>query len=300
MSGLAFVFPGQGARDVLAAAEQAAATPLGASLLQRAVTAAGLDLPALRAQAGRALERTGVLQPVLVAVSLATRARLKAAGVTPSLCLGHSLGELSAWAAAGAFTAEQAVDLAAARGAAMEQAAKATPGGLLALPSLEAAQRALVAVEGLDLAAVNAPDEVVVSGPDEALTLAARIFPGRRVPVSGPWHGRAMAPAQEGFRRAIAAVSPRPLEVPVVRSADGRLADGDARALVEALTRPVQFTAGLETARARGVDTFVTVGPGHVLRGLLRKNLGAAVRVLTTEDEADLGRTLGALLKERT
>jgi [acyl-carrier-protein] S-malonyltransferase len=221
VSRVAFVFPGQGARDVLGGVALALRTSGGERLLERALDAVSLDLPGLRAQAGRALERTSVLQPVLTAVCLAVHAVLRAAGVTPALVLGHSLGEVAAFAAAGAFSDEDAVALAAERGAAMEEAARAAPGGLLAVASMEEAQRLLAAVPGLELAAHNAPDEVVVCGSEAALAAAARHTSVRRVPVSGPWHSLAMVPAEVRFGSALARVASRPPHLDVLRNLDG-------------------------------------------------------------------------------
>lgn len=290
----AFLFPGQGARNVPGAVAAARATPTGAALLRRALDAVALDDAGLDAMGGRALEQTRVLQPVLTAVALAAHAQLRAAGLAPAVVLGHSLGELAAWAAAGAFSDEAAVDLAARRGALMAEAAAAAPGGLVALPSLEVARAALEQFPVLDLAAVNAPDEVVVCGPAEALAPLARLG-GRAVPVSGPWHGRAMRGAVEPFRAALAAAAPRAPRVTLVRNADGARAGASPLGLADQLAQPVQFVAALETLRALGVDTVVTVGPGLVLRGLVRRVLGTAVRVLTTEDAADLDRTVQAM-----
>jgi len=293
---IAFLFPGQGARDVLSSLSFARATPYGEGLVARAVRVAGTSLEAITAQAGRALERTEILQPVLTAIALSVHARLRSVGLAPSLVLGHSLGELAAWTASGVLSDEEAIDLAATRGALMAREAERAPGGLLALPSLEQAHRALAFVLGLEIAAINSPDEVVVSGPFDALRAVSAAMPARRVPVSGPWHGRAMSCAVAPFRAALSALPHRPRGIPLVQNVDGALAPGDSPlGLADQLTRPVQFIAALATARAHGVDTFVTVGPGHVLRGLVRRNLGRAVQVLTTEDEADLARTVKTL-----
>lgn len=258
-------------------------------LLELAVGEARLSWNELDANAGRALERTDVLQPVLTALSLAVHAALRAAGVTPALLLGHSLGEVPALAAAGALSSEDAVRLAAKRGALMAREAARHPGGLIAVHSEDEAQRLLLSHPGLRLAARNAPDEVVLSGLAADLPASAR-----RVPVSGPWHHDAMADAVAPFRAALDAVPHHAPLLPCVRNLDG--APGlTVDALADQLTRPVEFTRCLSTARALGADTFVTVGPGLVLRGLVRKTLGAGVRVLTTEDAADLARTLAAL-----
>ena len=280
---LAFLFPGQGARNVLAGLKLARSSPL----LDLALDAAKLTLAEVESHGGRALERTEVLQPVLTAICLAIHATLRREGLTPAFLLGHSLGELSAYAAAGVFTDEAAVKLAALRGALMAREAAKHPGGLLALPSLEVANSMVAMGQGLQLAAVNAPDEVVVGGSEEALRAISALTPGRRVPVSGAWHCDAMAGAVEEFRAALRASPLSPM--------------GEREAVLDALAdqlaKPVQFTRALATARAQGVDTIVTVGPGAVIRGLVRKNLGTDVRVLTTEDAHDLERTCQALLE---
>ena len=291
---IAFVFPGQGARNVLQGAALARTWPDGETLLSLATT---VDF---EAHAGRALERTEVLQPVLAAISLSIHRALLRAGVVPSVVLGHSLGEVPAFAAAGVFSDEAAVKLASLRGSLMAREAAKHPGGLVAFPSLEAANRALgigspsprpspprgEGDRGLQLAALNAPDEIVVSGPDEAL----RGIGGVRVPVSGAWHSDAMAGAVDELRVALRALDVHEAKVPLIRNLDGAL-NHSLDTLADQLTKPVHFTAALQTAVAQGIDTFVTVGPGAVLRGLVRRNLGTGVRVLTTENASDFERT---------
>ncbi|MDP1827749.1 MAG: ACP S-malonyltransferase [Archangium sp.] len=309
---VAFLFPGQGARNVLAGAELARSLPDGAKLLALATT---VDV---EARGGRALERTEVLQPVLAAISLSIHRALLRAGVVPSVLLGHSLGEVPALAAAGVISDEAAVKLASLRGSLMAREAAKHPGGLVAFSSLEAATAALsprervgegpstsLGLNGLgqfrsrradsrlhlQLAAINAPDEVVVSGPDEALAGIG----GVRVPVSGAWHSDAMAGAVDEFRAALHALEVHDAKVPLIRNLDGALGHS-LDALADQLTKPVHFTAALATAVAQGIDTIITVGPGAVLRGLVRKNLGTSVRVLTTENSSDFERTVQALV----
>ena len=271
---IAFVFPGQGARNVLAAVKM-----ISLALRERVRVRAD----ELEAQGGRALERTEVLQPVLTAISLSIHAELERAGIKPAYVLGHSLGELIAHAAAGALTAEAAVDLARHRGELMAREAAKFPGGLVALSSLERAK-----ASGLTLAAVNASDEVVVSGPEDAI----KKLRGTRVPVAGAWHSEAMRGAVEEFRSALGAGAP--LKIPVISTLDGAL-NHPLSSLADQLVKPVHFTRALQGAVEKGVTTFVTVGPGAVIRGLIRKNLGTSVKILTTEDPTDLARTISAL-----
>ncbi|MER2562855.1 MAG: ACP S-malonyltransferase [Myxococcaceae bacterium] len=281
---LAFVFPGQGARNVLEAVEWVARSPQGRALVDRACTSTGCRLEDIRRHAGRLLESTRVLQPVLTAVCLTTLAQLQAHGVRPDAAVGHSLGELAALSCAGRLRPEEAIELAAVRGAVMEAAAAERPGGLVAVASLSIAREAMAAIEGLELALINAPDEVVIAGSNGALAEVLSRFPGRRVAVSGPWHSTAMQSAVEPLRRAL------PKEAPAVIALPG--GPGSVSELPARLVSTVDFVTTLQAVRA---DAWLIVGPGHVLRGLLRRTLGASARILTTENEADLHRTLEQL-----
>jgi [acyl-carrier-protein] S-malonyltransferase len=274
MGALAFLFPGQGARNV---------SPRAGPLMALALERLGLTLEQLSAEGGRRLEQTDVLQPVLTARSLEVARALLRAGVRPDVVLGHSLGELAACAVAGAFDDATAIRLAAERGRLMAREAALHPGGLAVVRALEEAQR----YPALELAAVNAPDEVVLGGALGALGGLPR------VPVSGSWHTSAMRGAVDELARTLDAARPLPLTLPLVRNLDGA-ETRSVDTLVAQLTAPVQFTRALASLVERGVDTIVCVGPGLVMRGLVRKNLGTRVRLLTTEDDADVSRTIAA------
>jgi [acyl-carrier-protein] S-malonyltransferase len=288
---LAFLFPGQGARHVLEGVALAQATPPGAALIDLARSLCEVDP---FAHEGRALERTEVLQPVLTAVSLAVAAMLRDAGVSPSVVIGHSLGELAAYAVAGAIDAETAVRLAALRGRLMAREAMKFPGSLVTFPSLTTAHAAFA--PGLvGLAAVNAPGEIVAWVSAHA-PRTAQLASAPRVPVSGPWHSPLMAGAVDEFRHALSTSTRHAPKVPVIRNVDGTPAPStnDAvLALADQLVNPVAFMSCIDMSWHFGVQTFVTVGPGAVLRGLMRKN--HATDVLTTENAADLARTLERL-----
>lgn len=303
----ALLFPGQGSKGVLAGLALALSSPAGAALIDRAAAAAGVVRAELAARGGRALERTEVLQPVLTAISLAAHAHLLAAGLGAVAVAGHSLGELAAWSAAGCIAPEDAVDLAALRGRLMAREAARRPGGLLALlDGTEAAVRAALAIGGargsIAVGAFNAPDEVVLTGDEEALCAVAAALPSRRLPVAGAWHGPAMLGAVEELRAALHATPRRPMRVVWVSNRDGAVLGSDRGdeipdRLAEQLARPVQWTRVLAALAALVPSAFVTVGPGAVLRGLVRKSLGslAGARVHGTEDAGDLARTLEAL-----
>jgi [acyl-carrier-protein] S-malonyltransferase len=306
---IALLFPGQGTPRVHGALRGVLRCARGRALLERA--AAAVDLPVARlAERPGLLDRTEIVQPVLTAISLYFAGELGAAGVVADAVLGHSLGELAAWSAAGAIDAEGAIALAGARGALMAAAAARAPGGLLALGTsdeavIEAALAAGRREGAIAVAARNSVDETVLTGDEAALRgvtklMAAGSVPVGRVPTSGPWHGPAMADAVAPLRRALDAAGQRPLRCRFISNRDGRVVEDASHLpglLAEQLVRPVAFRAALATVLSLA-DTVVTVGPGALLRALFRRNtrgLGAAPRLLATDDAHALAEALAAL-----
>jgi [acyl-carrier-protein] S-malonyltransferase len=299
---IALLFPGQAPRHLLSAVADTAADPAGRALLDRAALAAQVPYAHLLERGGRALDRTEILQPVLTAVALHAARTLLDAGFAPHAVAGHSLGELAAWSAAGAITPEHAIDLAALRGRLMAREAARSPGGLLAIldGSAAAIERALAAGSPhghLAIAAWNAPDEIVLTGAHAALAAAAAVVPSRAIPVASAWHSPAMAGAVDELRAALHAIPRGPLACPLIANRGGLVASEDTipDLLAEQLTHPICWTRTLETLRVLGITDHVTAGPGTVLRGLVRKCLGANARVHGTEDAADRRRTFAAL-----
>jgi len=295
---LAFLYPGQGMQGptlpdtfVPGSAEW--------TCLERLL---GKDLARGLAQGGAQLERTDALQPALVAACLAVTAKLFASDVSPSIVAGHSVGEIAALAAAGTVSPEDAIELAAARGRLMAREAERRPGGMLALQ--EATEQtvepalAVGAPHGvLGLAAVNAPDQWVLSGEVAALDAVAARFPSRRLQVAGAWHSELMAGALAEFEGLLRALSRRSPRATLIANRSGQpVEEADVVAtLAGQLVRPVQWAASLATIERQGVTDIVTVGPGRILRGLIRKNLGTRLKVHTTEDAIDLTHTIDRL-----
>jgi [acyl-carrier-protein] S-malonyltransferase len=246
-----------------------------------------LDVRRLLARGGRELARTEVLQPALVAVCLGIVRRLAHAGLGPSIVLGHSLGELAAWAAAGGIADEDAVRIAALRGAVMAREAARHPGGMLrVLCDRDACERELAEAAragALCLAAHHAPGEHVVSGDPAPLAWLAARLPSTRLAVAGAWHSPAMGGAADEFVAAIAAVPRRPLRARMIANRDGRFVD-DAdvpERLAGQLVRPIQWIAAMTTlaAAAPVPARLCAIGPGKLLRRLVRDNLGVAREV---------------------
>jgi [acyl-carrier-protein] S-malonyltransferase len=272
VSGLAILCPGQGGQspEML---DLAAATPAGAETLQRCAAALGWD-PVSRARAGgEGVYANAVAQPLVCAAEVATWEALRAALPVPRLVLGYSLGELAAYACAGALAAEEAVLLAVARAAAMDAAAP--PGsGLLALRGLpEARAAALGAEAGAEVAIVNGPDHVVVGGAAAALAGVEAQAPAAggtavRIPVGVPAHTRLLSGAVQPFAAALRASPLRDPAVPVLAGTTAlpvRTRAEAIGALSAALASPIQWARCLAAAEELGGTVFLELGPGGAL-----------------------------------
>jgi malonyl CoA-acyl carrier protein transacylase len=309
---IAFLFPGQGMEGPRTGLDLAAHDPPAAELLARAAARCGRDLRRALDRGEPCLARTEVLQPLLTAVSLGALGVLRREGLRPAFVAGHSLGELAAWAAAGGPEPDGTVDLAAERGRIMAESAARHPGGLLAVfvseDRLEDALAAGRRVGPCDLAAHNAPDEWVLSGPREVLAAVAAAYPSRPLTAVGPWHGALMAEALAAWSATLAATRPPTAAGPAavgegacpafVANATGDVAPPDEipALLAGQLCRPVRWAESLGRLVALGVTDVVTVGPGRVLRSLLTRTVGAALRVHAAERPDELRRTAETLL----
>ncbi|MDI1431679.1 ACP S-malonyltransferase [Polyangium sorediatum] len=314
---VAFLFPGQGAKGLVAAVQFAESEPRGKELLERAAAAADFAPSELLVKGGRALERTEIQQPVLTAVALFVHAELLAAGIKPDVVAGHSLGELPAWAATGAITPEDAIAIAALRGRLMAREAERHPGAMFVFsePSTERSevflkgtlQRAATR-PGIHVAASNAPGEVVLSGDENAIRSMIRTLGdalgidlwrhARRLPVSGAWHSESMKDAVPDLEAALTLARRGTMQVPMVLNATGKRAEDEAlvpRLLAGQLVHTVRWTDVMATLKDEGVTDFVTIAPGAVLRSLVRTNLGTEARVHATENANDMQRTVDAL-----
>lgn len=298
---LAFLFPGQGMETPRMGLALAHRSPEAKALLVHAASVTGVDVLRLLYRGGRDLARTEVLQPVLTAVSLGVFLQLGSAGIIPDYVAGHSLGEIAAWAATGCITPPDAVDLAAARGRLMAREAAKNPGGMLALfGGEEVVQRAMTLGqhEGfVEIGSHNAPEEWVLTGEHQALRAIAGAFHSTHLQLAGAWHGQSMTDAADELRRSLVSVPQRRAKARFVSNRTGKVAKQEAipHLLSRQLVRPVQWAHAMDTLASEHVTDLITVGPGHVLRGLVRKNLGTRIRVHTTEDPDDLGRTVRQL-----
>jgi malonyl CoA-acyl carrier protein transacylase len=261
-------------------AEVARARP---DLLRAAIEAAGAD-PFERAD-----ESTRFAQPAIFCASVASwSAAPPAVRSGVGWLAGHSLGEFAALVAAGCLDAADGVRLVALRGRLMDEAA-AGAGAMLALIGDSASEMAgeIGLESGTFVANHNAPTQVVMAGPEDAVYDASRVARTRglraiRLPIRGAFHSPLMEPARAPFEEALAAVELRPLAVPVISCVTAEPFDDVRQRLADALVQPVRWCEVLEALAERGVTRFVEVGPGRVLTGLVRRTL-ADVEATTLE-----------------
>lgn len=288
----AFVFPGQGSQTVGMGRALAEAHPAARAVFEEVDEALGQKLSALIWDGPEeALTLTANTQPALMAVSLAALRALEAEGValagTASFVAGHSLGEYSALAAAGALTVADAARLLRIRGDAMQAAVPPGEGAMAALLGLDFDAADAVAREAAETGGVcqaandNAPGQVVVSGDKTAVERAVEIAKGRGAKramllnVSAPFHCALMRPAADAMAEALAAVTVSTPVVPVVANVTAASETDPDRIrahLVAQVTGTVRWRESIGwLAGTAGVDAFVEVGNGKVLAGLIKR-----------------------------
>jgi [acyl-carrier-protein] S-malonyltransferase len=279
---VAFCFPGQGSLEAGMGREIATAVPEAMQVFERGSQVSGLDLRYLCFEAPEAeLVQTEVQQPALVATSLAVLAAIRARGIKPDFVVGHSVGEFAALASAGAIKVEEAIALVRERGLAMAEAAKSNPGSMAAILGLddEVVERICRRILNVWPANYNCPGQIVVSGEnpavDEACEEAEREGARRAVKlrVSGAFHSPLVARAADRLRPALERVKFTEPTSPFMSTVTARIEEAKRMGplLVEQLTAPVRFTQAAQELLREGVQTFVEVGPGNVLSGLIKR-----------------------------
>jgi [acyl-carrier-protein] S-malonyltransferase len=306
---IAFVFPGQGSQYVGMGKDLYVSYPEVRQLFAAADQRLGESLSRLCFEGpAELLAQTVNTQPAVLLVSLAAFTVLRAAGVEPQFVAGHSLGEYSALAAAGVLDPIDACWLVRQRGRYMEEAVPGGRGAMAAVLGLEyqpiaEACRQAQEVGPVVIANLNAPGQVVISGLRPAVedaTSRCRQAGAKKVvflEVSGPFHSPLMQPAVERLEKDFARVRWGSPAVPVIANWSARPvteAEAVREALLRQLTSPVRWQESVEYLAAQGVDTFVEVGPGRILSGLVKRTVPGA-KVYNVEDRASLEKTLASL-----
>ena len=299
---IAFVFPGQGSQEVGMGKALAERFDVCRQTFEQADDALGESLSSLCFEGpADALTLTENTQPAVLAVSVAVHRVLRARGHRPDIVAGHSLGEYSAHVAAGTISFADALRTVRRRGRFMQQAVPVGTGAMAAVMGIDAEIVARACAEVADgevvsPANLNAPGQVVIAGASEAVKratdrakeLGARLV--RPLAVSAPFHCAMMQPAERQLEPVLRSLVVSDPAVPVVANVDGesrRDAGSAIDALIRQVSAPVLWESVVHSLLDLGVTTFVEVGPGKVLSGLIRK-IDRRSRVASVGDPASL------------
>ncbi len=309
MTKIAFIFPGQGSQHAGMGRELAANFPAAKAVFEEADSALGFAISELCFHGpDEELQLTANTQPAILTASIAALRVLSEQGIQPDFVAGHSLGEYSALVAAGSLTLTDAVKIVRRRGELMQEAVPVGVGAMAAILGLDAANVTAAcanAAEGqiCSPANFNTPVQTVIAGHREAVERAcARCLESgakRAIPlkVSAPFHCALMMPAQELLTPTLAATTFSDLSTPLVNNVDAAVVTSGAVArdgLIRQVSSSVRWAQSVEYLIAQGVDTFIEVGPGKVLCGLV-KSISREVNLLNIENSASLEDSIAKL-----
>lgn len=296
MSNVVILFSGQGAQKVGMGRDLVDAYPAAKELFDQADAALGYSLSDVMFNGpDDQLTRTAHCQPALYLHGLACLAVLKekVPSLTPVAAAGLSLGEFTAHAAAGTFGFATGLDLVSKRGAFMEEACESTDGAMAAMiGGEEAAVEQLAADCGVDVANFNAIGQIVLSGSEQGIDQAvagakgAGIRMGKKLNVAGAYHSRLMQGAQDKLAAVLAETELSQPSIPVVCNYAAKTVDDAAEIksmLEKQVTGSVRWTASMQQLIAEGHTTFVELGPGKVLAGLMGR-IDKSAEVISVED----------------
>ncbi len=305
----AFVFPGQGSQSPGMGKELAENYAAARQVFEEADEALGFAISRLCFDGpAEDLQLTENTQPAILTVSVAAYRAMREAGIgPPAFVAGHSLGEYSALVAAGALSLPDAVRTVRARGRYMQEAVPVGTGAMAAviggeLGDIERICTAARNDQVCSIANFNSPNQAVIAGNTEAVDRAVELLSGvaKRViklKVSAPFHCALMKPAQDKLALDLESLKFSEPETPVVTNVDARAttASDELRdALVRQVSAPVRWVESMQLLIDHGAGTFIEVGPGKVLSGLMRQ-ISRDVKMLNVEDAASLETTRAAL-----
>jgi [acyl-carrier-protein] S-malonyltransferase len=303
---IAFLFPGQGSQAIGMSKELAEQYPIARATFEEADEALGYKLSQACFDGPEdQLRLTEITQPAILTASVAAWRVVDENGLRPRFVAGHSLGEYSAHVAAGTLSFVDAVRTVRHRGKYMQEAVPIGVGAMAAILGMEFERVAAVcrdAAQGevCEPANINSPEQIVISGHTAAVERATRLADDRGakrakvLPVSAPFHCSLMKPAQDRLAIDLSSMAFSKPTAGVVCNVDAALledADRSRDALIRQVTGSVKWEQSMRLLMEQGVDTFVEIGPGKVLCGLMRQ-IDRSQKCLNVADEASLQKTL--------
>jgi [acyl-carrier-protein] S-malonyltransferase len=305
MGKVAFLYPGQGSQKAGMGKDLLESAPdLYDRYLKAADASSGLEIRKLSLEGPEdTMTETDVAQPALFALSLALTEAAQSLGLQPDFVAGHSLGEYTAAVAAGALSFDDGIRLVSLRGRLMAEAQSVRPGTMAAVIGLEApalqdlCSRATAEAGIVSPANFNTSTQIVVSGEEAGVARLTELAEGAgadrvvRLQVGAAFHSELMKPAQERMGEELDHVAWDDPKVPMAANAFGRLVEGaeDVRnALFTQIASPVRWVECVRALADAGATTFLEVGPGRVLGGLVKQILGRDVDVSSVDSPTKL------------